>query len=109
MQNTTIVVYRLTYLCYLLIEKIAVPLQTKKKLWLLTQKKITTMKKFIVGDGRADKSQVAYALTHKHGFDGKDILIPIYYKTKPNTIKDMIYDVSDATALAYYVSLNNNE
>ena len=56
----------------------------------------TTMKKFIVGDGRADKSQVAYALTHKHGFDGKDILIPIY-------------DVSDATALAYYVSLNNNE
>ena len=29
MQNTTIVV---TYLCYLLIEKIAVPLQTKKKL-----------------------------------------------------------------------------
>lgn len=69
----------------------------------------TTMKKFIVGDGRADKSQVAYALTHKHGFDGKDILIPIYYKTKPNTIKDMIYDVSDATALAYYVSLNNNE
>ena len=32
MQNTPIVVYRLTYLCYLLIEKIAVPLQTKKKL-----------------------------------------------------------------------------
>lgn len=30
MQNTTIVVYRLTYLCYLLIEIIAVPLQTKK-------------------------------------------------------------------------------
>ena len=36
-------------------------------------------------------------------------MVKIYYKTKPNTIKDMIYDVSDATALAYYVSLNNNE
>ena len=38
MQNTTIVVYRLTYLCYLLIEKIAVPLQTKKNLIINTKK-----------------------------------------------------------------------
>lgn len=62
----------------------------------------TTMKKFIVGDGRADKSQVAHSLVHKHGFNGKDILIPIYYKTRPNQIKDIIYDIADATALAYY-------
>lgn len=65
-----------------------------------------TMKKFITGNGNATKKEVLDSLIDKFGVSKELIWKPIYYKVKnkKGTIRDFLFDESDATGLAMYVS-----
>jgi hypothetical protein len=62
------------------------------------------MKKELTGNGRAEKGDVALALTNIWKISLDDIVIPVYYKKKEG-IKELIYDKSDAVALGTYYLL----
>lgn len=66
----------------------------------------TSMKKELTGNGRAEKGDVALALTNIWEVSLDDIVIPVYYKKKEG-IKELIYDKSDAVALGTYYLLTN--
>lgn len=61
----------------------------------------TSMKKSITGNGRAEKIDVAKALSLALDVNLNDIYIPVPYKKKEG-IKSYITDKSDAIALGYY-------
>ena len=63
----------------------------------------TTMKKWLTGDGRADKEHVAKALQERTGNDFREY---IFYKKDPMRVKEVKYDVCDALSLALYVYNN---
>lgn len=68
-------------------------------------------KKFITGNGSADKEVVLESLLSKYKVDEWLIYKPVYYKSKKksNSIKEIYYDESDATAIAIFVSENYNK
>lgn len=63
----------------------------------------TTMKKWLTGDGRADKEHVAKALQERTSNDFREY---IFYKKDPTRVKEVKYDVCDALSLALYVYNN---
>lgn len=68
-------------------------------------------KKFITGSGSAEKEIVLESLLSNYKVDKWLIYKPVYYKskTKCNNIKEVYYDESDATAIAFYVYNNYNK
>lgn len=60
----------------------------------------TTMKKYIAGNGRADKEDMAKAIQRIFNEDYREY---IYYKKDKNKVKEIKYDVVDAISLAFYV------
>lgn len=62
-----------------------------------------SMKKFITGHGKADKRMVYESIINKFEVPEEKVFEAIYYKKKPDVVKEYIYDKSDACALAIYV------
>jgi Holliday junction resolvasome RuvABC endonuclease subunit len=63
------------------------------------------VKKFITGNGSADKSVVMNKLIEDFNVQKELIYKPVFYKNKPG-IKEFLFDESDATANGLYVFNN---
>ena len=71
----------------------------------------TSMKKLVTGSGKAEKDDVALAMSILLGIEVNEIRRPVLYAKKEG-VKNYLYDEADALALAYWgtiVTINEGE